>query len=145
VLKVPPLPAEPCHGLQEFPKNGKWVQRTFVIRDGQMACFQRVIGPADDYRRVQPLVMPSFGENTVAEMQYWGEKNRHDTYWADRSDQMLKESTLIRDHINQIEEMAMVRRNRSVLGPHQSTQRIGYPREATQRRFKEKHGNRKNA
>ena len=145
MLKIPPLAQEPCHGLQEFPKDGVWVQRTFVIRDGQLACFQKVIGPATDYERVQPLLMPSFGENTVAEMQYWGEKNRNDTYWADRSAQMLEEATLIRDHINQLEEMTMVRLNRSVLGPHQSTQRIGYPREAAQRRFKEKHGTRKSA
>lgn len=141
MLKVPPLNGEPCHGLQEFPKDGKWVQRTFVIRDGQMACFERVIGPASDYERVQPLLMPSFGENSVAEMHYWGEKNRHDTYWADRSDEMLAESTLIRDHINQLEETAMVRRNKSVLGPHQSTQRIGYPRADEVRRVKEKYGN----
>jgi hypothetical protein len=135
------MSGEPCHGLQEFAEDGQWVQRTFVIRDGEMACFQKVIGPASDYERIQPLLMPSFGENTVAEMQYWGEKNRHDTYWAGRADEMLAESTLIQDHINQLEEMTMVRKNRSVLGPHQSTQRIGYPRADEVRRVKEKHGN----
>ena len=141
MLKVSPLPQEPCHGLQEFPKDGEWVQRTFVIRDGQLACFQRVIGPSSDFERVQPLLMPSFGENTVAEMQWWGEKNRHDTYWADRSKEMLAESTLIKDHINQLEETAMVRQNRSVLGPYQSTERTGYPRADEARRVKEKYGN----
>ena len=141
MLKVSPLPAEPCHGLQEFPKDGEWVQRTFVLRDGEVACFQRVIGPASDYERVQPLLMPSFGENTVAEMQYWGEKNRHDTYWATRSEEMLAESTLIKDHVDQLEEVTMVRGNKSVLGPYQSTQRIGYPRGDELRRVKEKNGN----
>ena len=117
------------------------MQRTFVLRGGEVVCFQRVIGPASDYERVQPLVMPSFGENTVAEMQYWGEKNRHDTYWAGRSEEMLSESTLIKDHINQLEEKAMVRGNKSVLGPYQSTERTGYPRADEARRVKEKHGN----
>jgi hypothetical protein len=149
MLKIPPFPAEPCHGMQDYAHKcskdcnrpchlkGKWVQRISVIRDGEKVWFQKVIGPASDYERVQPLLMPSFGENTVAEMQYWGEKNRNDTYWADRAEQMLGESTLIQDHINQLEQTTMVRKNRSVFGPHQSTQRTGYPVKAG---VKEKHG-----
>lgn len=141
MLKIPPIPQEPSYGLQEFPKNGEWVQRISVIRDGEKVWFQKIIGPASDFERVQPLMMPSFGDDTVAELQYWGEKNRNDTYWADRSAQLLGESTLITDHINQLEQMTLVRKNKSVLGPHQSTQRIEFPREQVSREFKEKYAN----
>lgn len=152
VIKVPPLPAEPCMGMQDYPHKcskdcgnrcrfkGKWVQRISVIRDGEKVWFQKVIGPISDYERVQPLVMPSFGDDTVAELQWWAEKNRNDTYWADRAEQMLGESTLITDHINQLEQLTYVRKNRSTLAPGLKSQRIGYPREEVSRRFKEKHG-----
>ena len=127
-------PDEDCHGLTEgsVMRAGQWhwIQRVFVIRGDAIAKYETDLGPASDYARVQPLAMPSFGENSVAQLQAFAEKNRHDTYWAKRSEEMLAESTLIKDHIRQIEQNRELIRNRSHFGPGSHFQRNGYPRQA---------------
>lgn len=103
---------EPCHGLREEPRlmpgpNGstswRWVQTVFVIRGDTIAAHTTDYGPAEDFALTTPLMMPSFGENTVAQLREHAEKNRHDTYWQQRAAEQLKNSTLIQDFIAQLE------------------------------------------
>lgn len=135
------LPDEPCHGLYDGPRNiprqGKrWIQAIYVIRGDVIAEYSQDLGPASDYPRIQPMAIPSFGENTVAQLQEFAERNRHDEYWANRVDEMLAESTLIEDHLRQLEVNHHVIRNRSQFGPQHAFQRNGYPRKAAR-----EHGN----
>lgn len=112
---------EPCHGLREEPRmmpgpNGsqswRWTQTVFVIRGDTIAAHTTDYGPAEDFAHVTPLMMPSFGENTVAQLREHAEKNRHDTYWQGRAKEQQANSTLIRDHMNQVAMTAeYVRRN----------------------------------
>lgn len=112
---------EPCYGLREEPRlmpgpNGaqqwRWIQTVFVVRGDTIAAHTRDFGPAEDFRAVTPLLMPSFGDDTVAQLREHAERNRHDAYWQGRARAQQAESTLIRDHINQLEmRQEYVRRN----------------------------------
>ena len=110
------LPDEECHGLFEGPRmmpmprgqQVRWVQAVYVVRDDTIAEYVQDFGPAQEYGGIQPLLMPSMGENTVAQLQAHAEKNRHDTYWAGRREEMLAESTLIEDHLRQLEQRQVV-------------------------------------
>ena len=104
-------PDEPCHGLREESRvmpmpdssqQSRWVQTVFVVRGDAIAAHTTDYGPAADFKDVTPLMMPSFGDDTVAQLREHAEKNRHDTYWQQRAQAQLAESTLIRDHMNQI-------------------------------------------
>lgn len=134
-MKIPTLwilPDEGCHGLYEGPRtvNGKrrWIQAVYVVRNDTIAEWTKDYGPAENFPRIQPVIIPGLGDDSVAEVQAMAEKNRHDTYWADRADEMLAESTLIKDHIDQLEKDQLRARNRSVIGPAVRTQRNGYSR-----------------
>lgn len=105
-------PDEPCHGLREEPRmmprpdgsqSWRWTQTVFVIRGDTIAAHTTDYGPAEDFANVTPLMMPSFGDDTVAQLREHAEKNRHDTYWQDRAKEQQANSTLIRDHIEQID------------------------------------------
>lgn len=90
----------------------RWVQTVFVIRGDAVASHTRDFGPAADFANVIPLMMPSFGDDTVAQLREHAEKNRHDTYWQERAKGQQAGSTLIRDHIDQIDmTRAYLRRN----------------------------------
>lgn len=113
-------PDEPCYGLREEPRlipvgkgqSWRWVQTVFVVRGDAIAAHTTDFGPAESYARITPLMMPSFGTDTVAQLREHAEKNRHDTYWQDRAAEQLENSTLIEDHIRQIEQKKeLVRRN----------------------------------
>ena len=101
-------PDEPCHGLREEPRmmpgmiGWRWVQTVFVVRGDAIAAHTTDFGPAEDFANVTPLMMPSFGDDTVAQLREHAEKNRHDTYWQDRAKEQQANSTLIRDAINQV-------------------------------------------
>jgi len=114
-MKIPTLWVsrdEPCHGLREEPRllpgpNGsqswRWAQTVFVIRGDTIASHTTDLGPAEDFADAIPLMMPSAGDDTVAELRAHAERTRHDNYWQKRRAEMMAESTLIRDHIEQIE------------------------------------------
>lgn len=112
---------EPCYGLREEPRmmagpNGshsmRWIQTVFVLRGDVIAAHATDYGPAADFRQVTSLLMPSFGDDTVAQLREHAEKNRHDTYWQQRADEQLAGSTLIADAIAQSQRQAeYARRN----------------------------------
>ncbi len=125
----------PSHGLFEGPrsipgKGKRWIQAIYVIRDDTIAEYTQDLGPVSDYERIQPMFIPGFGDDTVAQVQELAEKNRHDEYWANRVDEMLAESTLVKDHLQQLEQNREIVLNRSRFGLGGSTQRNGYPRKA---------------
>ena len=86
-------------------QSWRWVQTVFVVRGDTIAAHTTDYGPAEDFAGVIPLMMPSFGDDTVAQLREHAEKNRHDTYWQQRAKAQHAESTLIRDHIEQIDKM----------------------------------------
>src|SRR3990167_6048405 len=94
--------SESCYGLAEGPlllnmpdgsTRWRWVQEVTVIRGDRKAGWRQDLGPAEDFNRVSPLLIPSFGENTVAQLQYRADKNRQDDYWIRVAEEMQNEST----------------------------------------------------
>lgn len=125
--------SEPCHGLYEGPKGGRWIQRVFVVRGDRIAKFETDFGPASDFPDATETIYASFGDDSVGQLQELAERDRHSDKWAKRRKEMQAESTLIADILRQEEMMMEVRRNRSHFGPLVSTQRIDFPREAVER------------
>jgi len=129
-------PNEPCYGMYDGPRNipqrgHRWIQAFYVVRGDTIAEYATDLGPEEDYERIQPMMIPSpNGENTVAQLQEFAEKNRQDEYWANRVDEMLAESTLVEDHLRQFEQQRALIHNRSQFGPGGAHQRNGYPRRA---------------
>jgi hypothetical protein len=120
-------PDEPCYGLWEGPKNGRWVQRVFVVRGDTKARFETDFGPAEDFKDATEIMYPSFGENSVGQLQELAERDRHNDKWSKRGKEMLAESTLIPDILKQEEIKLEVVRNRSHFGPATSVQRNDFP------------------
>lgn len=82
-------------------QSWRWIQTVFVVRGDTIAAHTTDYGPAENFANVTPLMMPSLGDDTVAQLREHAEKNRHDTYWQDRAAEQQANSTLIRDHMNQ--------------------------------------------
>lgn len=91
-------------------QSWRWVQTVFVIRGDAIAAHTTDYGPAENFESTTPLIMPSFGDDTVAQLREHAERNRHDTYWQERAKAQLAESTLIRDHLNQVEMLHTYRK-----------------------------------
>ena len=124
----------------------RWIQRVWVIRGGRKAKFETDFGPASDWPHATPVIYPSFGENSIGELQWLAERDRHNDKWAKRRKEMLAESTLIADILRNNEIMLEVQRNRSQFGPGVSVQRIDFPCEALnaqQKRRRAHAGNRR--
>ena len=141
-------PDEPCYTLMEGPElrvvhpiggqERRWLQKLWAIRGDRKAKFETDFGPASDWPNATPCIIPSFGENTVGQLQWLAERDRHSDKWAKRRREMQAESTLIADILKQEEILLEVKRNRSHFGPGVSVQRTDFPREASEQRFKEK-------
>ena len=131
-------PDEPCWGLWEGPKGGRWIQRVFVIRGDAIAKFETDLGPLSFWPDATQIIYPSFGENSVGQLQEMAERDRHSDKWAKRRREMQAESTLIPDILRDEEIKLDVIANRSNFGPGVSVQRNDFPREAANNKFKEK-------
>ncbi len=129
---------EPCWGLWEGPKGGRWIQRVFVVRGDVKAKFETDFGPVSDWPDATEIIYPSFGENSVGQLQELAERDRHSDKWAKRRREMQAESTLISDILKQEEILLDVVRNRSHFGPGVSVQRNDFPREAVQNKYRKK-------
>jgi hypothetical protein len=116
--------------LWEGPKKGRWVQRVFVIRGDAKARFETDFGPTSDFPDAVEIMIPSFGENSVAQLQELAERDRHSDKWAKRGREQLAESTLIKDILRQEEALLNVRANRTIIGPAITVQRNDFPRGA---------------
>jgi hypothetical protein len=100
------------------------------VRGNDLAYYTQDFGPAEDFEDVTPLIMPSIGTDTVAQLQEHAEKNRHDNYWAKRRKEMLEGSTLIEDAVRSLDQEREMILNRTHLGPSLSVQRNDVPRGA---------------
>lgn len=134
-------PDEPSWGLWEGPKKGRWIQRVFVIRGDAIAKWTKDYGPITKWPDATEIFYPSFGENSVGQLQEMAEHDRHSDKWAKRRREMQAESTLIPDILRQEEILLDVKANRSHFGPGVSVQRNDFPREAVINKFKEKRRN----
>lgn len=123
------FPDEPCYGLMEAAEYGRWIQRLWVIRGDRKAKYETDFGPASDWPDATPIVYASVGDDTVAELQWLAERDRHDDKWAKHRRELQSESTLIADILRQEEAKIQHRQNRSVIGPAITTQRSEFPRE----------------
>jgi len=139
-------PDEPCFGLHEGPlqmsqPDGstplRWVQRLFVIRGDAMAKYVTDFGPASDWPNATPFAYPSYGDDTVAQLQELAEHDRHSDKWARRRRERMEGSTLIADILRQEEQKIPALANRSVFGPGVSVQRNEAQRGALIRAHKE--------
>ncbi len=110
----------------------------FVIRGDAIAKFETDYGPVSDWPDATEIIIPSFGENSVGQLQEMAERDRHSDKWAKRRREIQAESTLISDILKQEEILLDVVANRSNFGPGVSAQRNDFPREAVQNKFKEK-------
>jgi hypothetical protein len=125
-------PNEACYGLFEGPQyselhhENRWIQQLKVIRGDTICLWEQDLGPASLYEKVQPLLMPSAGDDTVSELQWWATKNRSDHYWYDYTRNLQSESTLMQDAAREYLQIEEIRRNRSVFGPAQTTQRNNF-------------------
>lgn len=139
-------PDEPAWGLVEAPmmvpqagggQSSRWIQQIKVIRDDHIAYYTRDLGPAGDFKDVTPLIMPSVGTDTVAQLQEFADKNRQDDHWAKRARELQEGSTLIEDHVMKLERERELFRNRSHIGPAISVQRNEVPIEAIRRKARD--------
>lgn len=135
-------PDEPCHGLYEGPRGGRWISAVYVIRGDAIA--EHVIdhGQDIDFDRIPPLMMPCFGEENVGTMLEWGDRHRHDLRWWKREQEWRGESTLIQDVINQEAERLKMIRNASFLAPGLMKHRNDYHRAETWRNWFEERSRR---
>ncbi len=123
-------PDEPCHGLHQRVRNGRLIEQIFVVRGDAIAKFETDYGPASGFPDFTETIYPSFGENSVGQLQEMAERDRHSDKWAKRGKESLAESTLIPGILRQEEALLDVRANRSIFGPGISVQRNDFPREA---------------
>ena len=141
-------PDEPAYGLQEGPYtvNGKrrWLQYVFVIRGDAIANHITDFGPAEDFKDIPPLLVPSYGDDSVAELQEMAERHRHDDRYVRRAREMLAESTLIRDVLRQEEMKIAGFANRSSFGAGGNYQRNGFPLRAVNEERKNRREERTN-
>lgn len=119
-------PNEKCYGLFEGPIGDRWIQQLKVVRGDTLCLWEQDLGPASFFEKVTPLLMPSAGDDTVAELQYWAAKNRTDHYWYNVAREEQESSTLMQDAAREYLQIEEIRRNRSVFGPVISTQRNGF-------------------
>ncbi len=117
-------------GLHQRMRGGRLIEQVFVVRGDAIAKFETDYGSASDWPNFTETVYPSFGENTVGQLQELAERDRHSSKWADYQRELLAESTLIADVLRTEEEKIEVVRNRSHFGLGRSVQRIDFPREA---------------
>lgn len=103
----------------------RWVQKVKVVRDDRLAEFATDFGPAEDFEHIPPLFIPSFGDDSVAQLQEMAEHHRHDLKWAKRREEMVAESTLIKDILRREEEKREWAVRRSRFGPGGAVLRNG--------------------
>lgn len=125
-------------GLHQRIRDGRIIEQIFVVRGDAIAKFETDYGPASDFPDFTEIIYPSFGENSVAQLQEMAEHDRHDDKWAKRGRERLAESTLIPDILRDEEIKLDVVANRSHFGPGVSVQRNDFPREAVINKLKER-------
>ena len=140
-------PGEKCYGLAEGPLQmphgagfrRRWVQRVFVVRGDAIAKYTLDLGPAEDWEcRAVPQVIAGSGEDTVAELQEWAERDRNQGRLMQFVQQQREDSTLIEDSLAGLEQEFLAKSNRTLIGPHVFSQRGDYPGQFARRELRSK-------
>ena len=115
----------------------RWVQRVFVIRGDALAKHEIDLGPAEEWEGVaSPLLMPSFGDDTVAQLQEHAEVTRNESKYLQLIRQYQEESTLVEDSLAGLEQQLLAKRNTTTIGPHVFAQRGDYPGQFARRELR---------
>ena len=124
--------------MREGPLNGHWVTRVYVVRGDAIAEYREDHGPIEDWPNATETVYPSFGENSVGELMFLAERDRHDNQWFNWREELKAESTLIPDILRQNEVNHEWIKNRSVIGPGITVQRNEYDSNIVKRKLRDK-------
>lgn len=116
-------PDEPVYGAYDGPRNGRWITAVYVIRGDAIAEHVTDYGPVANFAGATPMMIPSFGDDTVAQLQDLAERNRNDDKWARYREELRQGSTLIKDILRGEEQLIDVVANRSIIGPAITIQR----------------------
>lgn len=115
--------SEKCWSLEELNVKGQRWQIIVVNRADSLAACYRPMGRAA--AQIKEFAWLCGFDHSVGEALDWAEEQREDTYWDQFLAEKVENSTLIQDFHDQIEEKYRIQQNKSVVGPHQTTQRIG--------------------
>lgn len=140
-------PDEPAYGLCLRPRlvaqpdgshQRRFVESVYVLRGDAISEHNTDYGPAEDWERIPPLIVPGYGDDSVAQLQELAERHRHDLKWWNYREQLKAESTLIADILRQEEALIPALANRSIFGPAITVQRNQAQRGALIQEHKEK-------
>lgn len=129
------VPNEVCMGMRQGPVNGRWVEMIWVVRGDTIAKYVTDCGPAENFDRIAPVIIPGDGETTVDEFRHEAERHRNDLWAWNHLQRVKAESTLINDVNEQNEARREYIANRSVFGPHFNIQRNIYNSERGWRNY----------
>jgi hypothetical protein len=127
-------PDEPAYALVEMNLGIDYIglrriQIVYVNRSDEIAEWRKDLGPADSFTSNQ-FRIPSLWEHTVGELWDIAEQQRlKEDEWERFLLEAQAESTLISDWRLELEEIAKLARNQSVIGPGYQRQRNGVPRQ----------------
>ena len=127
----PPRPNEPAWLLRETNhlnpafRSLRRYQRIWVNRNDKLTVFTKDLGPASDFTYPE-LQIPAEWVHTVAELQAIAEQVREGRELEELFEERTKESTLVRDWLDQVERNRKLVHNRSHFGPYGKTQRNGF-------------------
>ena len=123
---------EPCFGMQVWEAADGFCTRLIVLQNDLPVGIVIHHGPSEEYSgKIPPLLVAD--ETSVGAMMAESERHRQDLKWWKRAEEMRASSTLIADVIRQDEQARLAIKNRSVFGPHQTTQRNGHNHVQVQR------------
>lgn len=120
--------SEPCFGLSVREEPDGFKSRLAILRGDELQTCVINHGHDEEFTgKIPPLFVPSYeGENPVGLMLQMSEDHRHDLRWWKRALEMKEGSTLIKDVLRQEEQLLLQAKNRTVIGPYQTTQRNGH-------------------
>ena len=119
-------------------RTWRLVQAVYVIRGDAIAEYLIDYGPEEEFPNHTAMLIPSFGENSVAQLQELAERDRTSDRWAKYRQELKEASTMHADIFRQMQENSEQIACRSVFGPAVTVQRGGYSRERTARIIKER-------
>ena len=123
---------EQCFGMQVWEAADGFCTRLIVLQNDLPVGIVIHHGPSEEYSgKIPPLLVAD--ESSVGAMMAESERHRRDLKWFKRAEEMRASSTLIADVIRQDEEARLAIKNRSIFGPHQTTQRNGHNHVQVQR------------
>lgn len=142
------IPTEVCYGMRNGPVDDRWVEIIWVVRKGYwtkqgiydgisevIAKHVKDCGPASNFERIAPLIIPGDDETTVAEFLHEGERHRYDLFAWNHLQRVKAESTLVADVNRSRENRRLYIANRSVIGPYFKVERNIYNGEAAWRKW----------